>query len=405
MLAYLVNRYPKVSHAFIRREIRAVEQLGIGVARYSVRPPEALVDDADREEAERTRVLLARGAGVLVLATLRAAVRTPLAFARAAALAWRTGRRSDRGVLRHFIYLAEAALLRDELTRAGVRHLHAHFGTNPATVAMLCHALGGPPFSFTVHGPEEFDKPEAIALGEKVARARAVVAISSFARSQLYRWSAFAHWSKVHVVHCAVDEGWLVDPPPPIDAASVRLVCVGRLCEQKGQALLVEAAAALHRDGVRFELVLVGDGELRGEIERLIAARGVDGAVRITGWADGAEVRRQLEAARALVLPSFGEGLPVVLMEAFALGRPAITTAIAGIPELVRHGENGWLVVPGDVDAVARAMREALAADVAELQRMGLAGRRAVEARHRADAEARKLVALFTGGERPADGS
>jgi len=286
-----------------------------------------------------------------------------------------------------------------------VRHLHAHFGTNPATVAMLCHALGGPPFSFTVHGPEEFDKPEAIALGEKVARARAVVAISSFARSQLYRWSAFAHWSKVHVVHCAVDEGWLVDPPPPIDAASVRLVCVGRLCEQKGQALLVEAAAALHRDGVRFELVLVGDGELRGEIERLIAARGVDGAVRITGWADGAEVRRQLEAARALVLPSFGEGLPVVLMEAFALGRPAITTAIAGIPELVRHGENGWLVVPGDVDAVARAMREALAADVAELQRMGLAGRRAVEARHRADAEARKLVALFTGGERPADGS
>jgi glycosyltransferase involved in cell wall biosynthesis len=237
-----------------------------------------------------------------------------------------------------------------------------------------------------------------------VAAAHAVVAVSSFGRSQLYRWVGYRHWEKVRVVHCAVDDGWLAAPPTPIPAGCRRLVCVGRLCEQKGQALLVRAAARLAREGVAFELLLVGDGEMRDALEELIAASGVGGQVAITGWADGEGVRRQLAAARALVLASFAEGLPVVLMEAFALGRPVIATAIAGIPELVADAESGWLVTPGDVDALAEAMRQALHADVADLERMGLAGREAVAARHRAAVEAGKLQALFapTGSQEPA---
>lgn len=394
-VAYLVNQYPKVSHAFIRREILALEELGLSVARYSVRPSHDLVDAGDRTEAAKTEVLLAGGIGKLLIATAKEALTRPGRFLRACRQTWRLGRVSQAGVVRHVAYLMEAALLRQRLDAQGIAHLHAHFGTNPTSVALLCHTLGGPRFSFTVHGPEEFDKPEAIGLGSKIAASHAVVAITSFARSQLYRWSRYADWPKVQVVHCAVDDGWLTTPPSPIAEDCRRLVCVGRLCEQKGQALLVAAAAKLARDDPNFELLLVGDGEMRRDIEALIGRLGVGQQVKITGWASGEQVRNHLENARALVLPSFGEGLPVVLMEALARGRPVISTAIAGIPELVRDRDNGWLIVAGDVDAIAAAMREALRADVRELERMGHAGRRAVEANHRATAEALKLAKLF----------
>src|SRR5262249_54024835 len=161
--------------------------------------------------------------------------------------------------------------------------------------AMLAHALGGAPFSFTVHGPEEFDLPRDLALDWKIERAQFVVAISSFGRSQLFRWCGAKHWPKIQVVHCGVDESFLRADPKPIPDAP-RLVCVGRLCEQKGQLLLIEAAAELAKAGVPFELVLAGDGPLRLPIEAAIERHALQKHVRITGWIGGDQVRRELEA-------------------------------------------------------------------------------------------------------------
>ncbi len=276
----------------------------------------------------------------------------------------------------------------------GAQHLHAHFGTNSAEVAMLAHALGGPRFSFTVHGPEEFDKPQFIHLGEKMRRAAFVVAISSYGRSQLFRWVEHAHWPKVKVVHCGLERAFHEVPAVPLPAAP-RLVCVGRICEQKGQQLLVQAAGVLAARGVAFELVLAGDGEMRPEVERLIAGLGLQGRVRITGWISSNQVREEILAARALVLPSFAEGLPVVIMEAMALRRPVLTTYVAGIPELVRPGENGWLFPAGDVEALAMAMGDCLAQPGEVLQAMGEAAYRRVLERHDIDTEAAKLAGLF----------
>ncbi len=396
-VGYLVNQYPKVSHAFIRREIEALEADGVEVHRFTVRPPAGLVDASDLAEAARTRVVLAGGVASLLALGVRECCTRPLRFLRAFRMALRLGRRSDRGAPRHIAYLLEAVRLRRWLATAGLHHLHAHFGTNSATVAMLCRILGGPGFSFTVHGPEEFDSPTALALGEKIGHAEFAVAISSFGRSQLYRWCGVDQWSKVQVVRCAVDDAWLDAEPTPIDARSRRLVCVGRLCEQKGQAILLEAAARLHAEGLEFELVLVGDGELRPMLEARIAHHGLGARVSITGWASGAQVREHLLGARVMVLPSFAEGLPVVLMEALALGRPVISTAVAGIPELVRDGENGWLVPAGDVDALTDALRSALTAKSDALSALGRAGRQAVETRHRAATEAGTLRDLFAG--------
>ncbi len=395
-VGYLVNRYPAVSHTFIRREIAGVVASGIDVKRYSIRATDAseIVDEADRAEREKTAVLLQGGVAGLLGPLLLAALGRPIRFLRALGQAWSIGGRSDRGRLRHLAYLAEACLLRRWLARDSVTHLHAHFGTNPATVAYLCRLLGGPPYSFTVHGPEEFDRPEALGLREKIRHAEFVVAISDFGRSQLMRWTQAASWSKLHGVRCGVDAQFLDGTPSPTPERP-RLVCVGRLCEDKGQLLLVEAAGRLSREGISFELVLVGDGGLRPEIEAKIRQFGLEGRIQVRGWMDGAGVRREVIDARALVLPSFAEGLPVVIMEALALGRPVISTYVAGIPELVRPGVTGWLVPAGSIDALVDSIREVLQAPRERLDALGRAGQEAVKARHDATKESARLADLF----------
>ncbi len=395
-IAYLVNQYPFLSHSFVRREIRGLEARGaVTVARYSMRDMRgASVDPDDAAEAAQTHALLGQGASRLLTDALRVALRRPVRVARSAVLAGRLGLRSDRGLVRHAAYLAEACSLARDLEARGITHVHAHFGTNSATVAMLASRITGGTWSFTAHGPEEFDKPLSIGLAEKIADAAFVVGVSSFGRSQLYRHAAVDSWEKIHVVHCGVDASYLATPPSPVPDCR-RLVCVGRLCEQKGQLLLVEAAARLRAEGVELELLLVGDGELRAPIEALIARHGLGDTVRITGWRGGAEVRAAVEGARAFVLPSFAEGLPVVIMEALALGRPVISTYVAGIPELVVPGECGWLVPAGSVDALAEAMRQALATPADELSAMGRRGRHRVATEHDAAREAGDLAVLF----------
>jgi glycosyltransferase involved in cell wall biosynthesis len=395
-VAYLVNQYPHVSHSFIRREIAALEKQGLVVLRFSVRrPPALLVDPADLSERERTRVLLAAGPVALAWATVAGALAGPRRFGQALRAAIRLGRRSDRGVLRHLAYLAEACLLVRWLRAAGeVRHLHAHFGTNSAAVAMLARLLGGPPYSFTVHGPEEFDHPVELSLPEKIRHAAAVVAVSSFGRSQLFRWIPYTEWPKVEVVRCGVDAAFLAAGPRPV-VDNRRLVCVGRLCEQKGQLLILEALGALGAEGIACELVLAGDGPMRAALEARIHALGLERAVRITGWISNETVRAEILGARVFLLPSFAEGLPVALMEALALGRPAISTSVAGIPELLEDGRNGWLIPAGSVEALVGAIRKALAAPLELLGDFGRHGADAVASRHDAEREAGRLAQLF----------
>jgi colanic acid/amylovoran biosynthesis glycosyltransferase len=395
-VAYLINQYPSISHTFVRREIEGLERLGARVTRFSLRsmPASSLRDPADQEERTRTAALLEDGGAALLPAMARVAARRPKQFANAEAMAVRIGLSSDRGLLRNFAYLVEACALLERLEREPVDHLHAHFGTNSATVAMLVHLLGGPTYSFTAHGPEEFDKPQLLALHEKIEHAAFVVGVSSFGRSQLYRYCDAAKWSKVHVIRCGVDASYVSQRPTPVPDRP-RFVSVGRLCEQKGQLLLVQAAAQLVRKGRELELVLVGDGPMRADIEALVSREGLDGRVRITGWAAGEAVQREIEDARALVLPSFAEGLPVALMEALGCGRPVISTYVAGIPELVRDGENGLLVPAGSMEGVAGAMERMLDASTAELTEMGARGYTRVCAMHDANANAGALLDLF----------
>ncbi len=394
-LGYLINQYPKVSHTFIRREIAALEASGTHVRRFAIRGWDADVPDPeDAAEQRRTTYLLQGGASRLALQ----AAAWMLAHPRRAWRGWLRMRALARDAARpwpwHLAYLAEACRLVSACEGGAIRHLHAHFGTNAAEVAALAHAMGGPSYSFTVHGPEEFDDARGLKLAEKAGTATFVIAVSSFGRSQLYRWLSAGDWPRVHVVHCGIDAAFTEGAGQPVPDVP-RFVCVGRLCEQKGQLLLIDAVATLRSRGLACHLVLAGDGELRPQIEAAVLAAGLQDAVHITGWIGSQRVRSEILQSRALVLPSFAEGLPVVLMEALALGRPVISTYVAGIPELVRSGTEGWLVPAGDARALAGAMADALLMPAAQATRMGAAGRERVAARHAISNEAARLKTLF----------
>ncbi|MDH0732688.1 glycosyltransferase [Pseudomonas sichuanensis] len=394
-IAYFINQYPKVSHSFIRREILALERQGFEIQRIALRGWDAeLQDDEDVQEQGKTQYVLQGGVKALLKPALQVLRQQPGRFFASLWLALRLGLRADRAWPYHLIYLAEACRVMQWLQASGAVHVHAHFGTNSTEVVMLARALGGPAYSFTVHGPEEFDKPQFLHVGEKVRRAAFVAAVSSYGRSQLFRWVAHEHWGKVKVVHCGLERSFHDVPAVAVPSAP-RLVCVGRLCEQKGQLLLLEAARLLAAQAVEFELVLAGDGEMREQLQALIARHGLQAQVRITGWISSARVREEILAARALVLPSFAEGLPVVIMEAMALRRPVLTTYVAGIPELVTPGENGWLFPAGAVEELAAAMADCLAQPAQVLQRMGEAAYQRVLQRHDIDTEAARLASYF----------
>ena len=392
-IAYLTNQYPKVSHSFIRREIKALEDREFQILRIALRGwDDDLADGEDLSERDHTRYLLREGPLVLVLALLSTLITSPRQFLSALRLAARmAGTGAERPLPYHFAYLAEACRMLPWLKSFGAAHLHAHFGTNSAEIAMLAHVLGGPPYSFTIHGPDEFDKR---GIGEKVQRAAFVATVSSYGRGILYRWTHRDCWAKVALIRTVLEPEFYDVAPVPVPPTP-RLICVARLSEEKGQLLLIEAAAQLLARGVRFEIVLAGDGDMRQEIEARIAERALGNHVRLTGSISSDQVRSEILAARGLVLTSFHEGMPVVIVEAMALRRPVLATYVGGIPELVRPGENGWLVPAGSVDALARAMEDFLSRSDEELNRMGNAGYLRAVGQHSMGSEVDKLVQCF----------
>jgi colanic acid/amylovoran biosynthesis glycosyltransferase len=390
-IAYLVNRYPAVSHSFIRREILAVEAAGATIDRFSIRNHGGSLPDAgDRSEAERTTVVMDQGALALLAAFLGLLIKAPGRTLHTLRVAIGMAGGTPKKLVRHLAYVVQAAWLVGRLK--GIDHLHAHFGTNPAAVARFVHLLSGLPYSFTVHGPDEFDDPRGLDLAGKIADARMVMAISSFGRSQLMRWSAPGDWGKIVIVRCGIDRGFIADPTPVPDVPA--FCCVARLSGQKGLPLLVQAASELAAEGVDFTLTLVGDGELRPDIERQIAARGLGDRIRLTGFCDGEAVRGHIAASRAMVLASFAEGLPVVIMEALALARPVVTTAIAGIPELV-DDRCGWVIPAGSVAALKEALQDALDTPPERLATMGAVGRDRVLAQHDIAVIGQDMLALL----------
>lgn len=396
-ITYFINQYPHVSHTFIRREILELENQGFDIQRVALRGWDSnVVDETDKAERSQTKYVLQSGLGALLPVFFRQLISKPGKVISALKLAAKMTRMSERNFAYHFIYLLEACQLAEFCEQHESKHVHAHFGTNSTEVVTLANALIGVKYSFTVHGPEEFDKPLSLHLKEKVQHAKFVAAISSFGRSQLYRWANLEDWHKVKIVHCGLDESFLQGlPTVKENSGTKQLLCIGRLCEQKGQLLLLQSVKAALDAGADIQLVLAGDGDMRPEVEAYIADNALVDKVKITGWISSDEVKQYLIESDAMILPSFAEGLPVAIMEAMAIGRPVITTYIAGIPELLRNNENAFLFPAGDIEATKNAILNFTALDQEALSLMVEKAYIAVEEQHNIKTEACKLGAFI----------
>src|SRR6056297_2561368 len=356
-IAYLTGEYPRATDTFIQREVASLRARGLKVETCSMRRTgaEHHTGPEQRTEAAGTfHVLEATLSWRLVGAHL-AAWRRPGAWLRALRLAWRTRPGGIKPTLYQFVYLAEAAVLAQHLRTRGLTHLHNHIAKSSCTVAMLASEMSGIPYSFTLHGPDIFYEPYRWRLDEKIARARFVACISHFARSQAMAFSDPQHWAKLHIVHCGVDPVRYDGPAPEVPG---HLLFVGRLASVKGVPVLLEALQGLIAEYPDLRLTLVGDGPERAALEA--RAQGLGEHVNFVGYKSQDEVAALLREATLLVLPSFAEGLPVVLLEALAARVPVVTTRIAGVAELVENGESGLLVPPGDVVALRAALSRVL---------------------------------------------
>jgi glycosyltransferase involved in cell wall biosynthesis len=396
-LAYLTAEYPKVSHTFVMREVAALRRLGAAVETFSIRrtPEEGLLSDADRAAALETFAVLPPDWPRLAGAHVRSALRHPRRYAATLRLALALSPPGLRARLWQLFYFAEAVLVADELGRRHVDHVHAHFVNVACWVALLAAELRGLTWSFTMHGPLELDEVERHRIAEKVRRADLVVCISDFARAQLMRQVEPSCWDKLHVVHCGVEPLLYApngDGPRPA-GGPLQVVSVGRLAAMKGFPVLIDALAALGRDGPPVRLTLVGDGPDADALRAQAQRAGV--SVEFAGALSADEVARVVRRADVFCLPSFAEGVPVVLMEAMAAGLPVVSTAVMGIPELVADGVSGILVPPGRSDALAGALRT-LAEDPLVRRSLGEAGRSTVLRAFDVDESARTLLELFS---------
>jgi glycosyltransferase involved in cell wall biosynthesis len=395
-VAYLVNIYPKGSHTFIRREIRELERQGVAVERYALRGWDSdLADSLDQDELLKTQHTLRAGLFPLLGCTARAAWNRPIFFYKALRLSLAMAKNGERSWPFHLVYLAHAAQIYEWLEGSGVTHVHAHFGSNSAEVAALLRMLGGPPYSFIVHGAEFLDNPAQHALPLKMKDAQFALGSCAYAASQMMYQVDPDLWSLIEVVHCGLPRAAFENPATQLPEYPVFL-SIGRFSPEKGHLVLLRAFAAVIATHPKSRLVLVGDGPIRAKLEEQVEELDLGHAVEFTGWLDSVEVQDQIRRASILVHPSFSEGLPVVIMEAMAERRPVISTYVAGIPELVKDGETGWLVPAGQVDDLAAAMNDCAATNKQELSKMGEAGFERVLARHHIQTEVEKLIQLFS---------
>jgi len=413
-LAYFTSRYPAISHTFIMREIMALRERGITVETISQRSPGAddLLTPADRREYENTRYILPPSWGRMLAAHGRTLFTHPLRYFATLGFALTTRPGGFRDLLWHLFYFLEAVQLWDELRSRGVGHVHVHFIGPCATVAMIASRLGTLTYSITVHGPIVFYDVSKNLIAPKIERAAFAICISDFARAQVAAHVATKHWSKLHIAHCGVDTtrfrpdasraagstpaglGSTESAASDIPNRRREVLCVARLAPVKGVGVLIEAIARLADEIPALHCTLVGDGPERAQLERLAADLGVKDLITFAGATGQDDILAYYQQADVFALPSFAEGVPVVLMEAMATGVPAIATAVGGIGELIEHGVSGLIVPPGNVALLSGALRRVLTDDGLHA-RLAEGGRRKVVAEFEISDIGRQIAALF----------
>jgi glycosyltransferase involved in cell wall biosynthesis len=402
-LAYLISTYPTLSMTFVLREVIALREAGFRIETASInRPdrPESELTAVEAAEARRTYCVKKHGTVGAIKAHLQTLLGNFAGYWRGLRLAFGLAGLDLRRLFLYLMYWTEALMVGQWMREKGLRHLHVHLASQAASVGLFVRHVFGFGYSMTVHGPDEFYDAQRQLLAQKIEAADFICCISSFARSQMMKASPYEQWNKFVVSPLGVDPERFAPRPFRTAPDPFEILCVGRLTPAKGQHLLIDAVERLAKEGRRARLRLVGGGPEEAALREHAAQIEYPECVVFEGAVNQDRIRTFYAAADLFCLPSFAEGVPVVLMEAMAMEIPCVTTHITGTPELIRDGIHGLLVAPSDLDALAGALAR-LMGDAGLRERMGKSGRARVVERYDLRHSVERLAAIFVERVRP----
>jgi colanic acid/amylovoran biosynthesis glycosyltransferase len=394
-IAYLSSEYPAISHTFIFREVQELRKLGFDIRTTSIRRPAALnkMTDEEKKDAENTLYIKDTSKKNILLIHLKLFLKSPHRYFSMLSNTFRFSRKGNFGLMKTIGYFIEAGILLSWANNNRVKHVHVHFANPAATVAMIAACYGDITFSMSVHGPDIFYNLDNNLIEDKIKNASKIRCISHFCKSQLIRIVPYCYWNKFHIVRCGVDITKFTPVKRP-DNEIPNILCVGRLVPAKGQHILIEACAMLKKRGVKVKLTMLGDGPDRESLELLVKNLDIHEAVTFTGALGQDLVKIYYDTADLFVLPSFAEGVPVVLMEAMAKEIPCITTHIAGIPELINDNEDGMLIAPSDTIILADKI-ELLLKDGPLREKIAINGRKKVSNMYDLEKNCKQMAEFF----------
>ncbi len=399
-IAYIVKSWPRLSETFILNEVLAIERRGVSLRIFSVKDPnlEPVHARVAQVRAKVNYLSLPRHWKPALRANLCVLYRQPGRYCQVLLRAIvQTVRHRSLAAVRHFL---KAGYLADILFREPVAHLHAHFVTSPALVAMFTHQLIGIPYTLTAHAKDIYLAPPDRLL-PKLQRAQAVITCTEFNRRYLMEHFGTALDGKLHCVHHGLDLSqfkflW----PSASDPEAPLILCVARLVPKKGLNDLIAAADLLRRRGRSFKVEIIGNGPLREALENGVTQLGLNDQLRLLGALPHESVCDAYQRASMFVLPCVvtadgdRDGIPNVLLEAMASGVPVVSTAVSGIPELIDAEHDGLLVRPNNPAMLADAIDRLLSCPELS-ERLARAARTKIEASFSMDHGTSRLLALF----------
>jgi glycosyltransferase involved in cell wall biosynthesis len=364
----ILKGYPRISETFISNEILLLEEQGLSLHILSMRRPREAFSHTSvgriKAAVDYLPETLLTSLPFLLPQNLLLAAKQPRRYAAAMRAAFRRFLRTHRSAT--FKHLFQAGYLVNKLLPGSrITHFHAHFAHSPTSVAFFASLLSGIPFSFTAHAKDIYTT-DPVQLREKMAHAAFVVTCTEYNRRYLTRISGNAAPAIFRIYH-GIDVGLFSShhtgalPSPPY-----RILTVSRITAKKGLPTVFKALGILRDRGIRFHHTLIGDGDEREPLKKLIRGLGLEPLTRWLGTRPHDEVIRQYRQADLFVLGceiaanGDRDGIPNVCIESMAMGVPVVATRVSAIPELIENGKTGLLVAPGDPEALADAMIRAL---------------------------------------------
>jgi len=398
-IAYVLNQFPSPSETFILREMAHLDRRGVHILPCALARPDPTAPVHPDAERFLPRVIYRPAATSLepLRDWLRVCLRWPKGGASGTILALAHSLRRPGYAREMTLALAAASHFAQSLRGRGVHHIHAHFGSLPATVGLVMAEISGLSFSLSLHARDVFTG-ESILLRQKLLESDFATTCTKFARDRLLSTQPATVHGRLHLVRHGLDITEFTREHRP--ATEPIIAMVGRLVEKKGHRVLLRAVQMLRRRRGSLMVAIAGDGPLRSELESLAESLGISALVNFCGTLPAEQVQELLAASRVLAVPSVvaadgdRDGLPNVILEAAAIGTPVVASDICGIPEFVANRETGLLVPPEEPRRLADALATILD-DPAAAQSMARAARRRVVAEYDVSRNVESLEALF----------